>query len=138
MRWKQLKEGTWALVFETGDEAMDGLKRFAAEHGVTAARFTAIGAFSDCVLAYFDWQTKEYEEHPLDEQAEVLALSGDVADGEVHAHVVVGLRDTTARGGHLVRAHVRPTLELILDVAPAHLRKSHDPETGLALIDLDA
>jgi uncharacterized protein len=37
-----------------------------------------------------------------------------------------------------MRAHVRPTLELILGESPAHLRKRHDPESGLALIVPDA
>jgi predicted DNA-binding protein with PD1-like motif len=36
--------------------------------------------------------------------------------------------------GHLGPAHVRPTLEVILTEAPAHLRKVKDPQTGLALI----
>jgi predicted DNA-binding protein with PD1-like motif len=30
-----------------------------------------------------------------------------------------------------------PTLEVIVTETPAHLRRRHDPETGLALIDLD-
>jgi hypothetical protein len=33
---------------------------------------------------------------------------------------------------------VRPTLEVIVTEAPAHLRREHDPATGLALIDLRA
>lgn len=143
MRAKLLHEAeglrTWALVFEAGDEVMEGLSRFAAEQGVTAAQLTAIGAFSEVTLAYFDWERKEYVEHPLAEQVEVLTLAGDVAleEGEprVHAHVVVGRADTSARGGHLLRARVRPTLEVVLVEAPAHLRKRHDPESGLALID---
>jgi predicted DNA-binding protein with PD1-like motif len=52
----------------------------------------------------------------------------------VHAHVVVGRSDGTTRGGHLLEAHVRPTLELILSESPVHLRKEMDEETGLALI----
>ncbi len=40
--------------------------------------------------------------------------------------------------GHLGKAHVRPTLEVIVTESPAHLRKRHDPESGLALIRADA
>lgn len=142
MKAKRLDERTWALVFDQGDEAMEGLRRFAEEEGVTAAQFTAIGAFSKVTLAYFAWERKEYVEHPLEEQVEVLTLAGDVAleDGkpQVHAHVVVGRSDTTARGGHLISGRVRPTLEVILVESPAHLRKRHDPESGLTLIDLGA
>jgi predicted DNA-binding protein with PD1-like motif len=134
-------ERTFALIFETGDEAMAGLVDFARKNDLAAARFTAIGAFRDVVLAYFDWEAKEYRKVPVREQVEVLSLIGDVAqkDGEpkVHAHVVVGRADCTTRGGHLIEAHVRPTLEVMLTESPSHLRKEHDEETGLALIRID-
>ena len=47
-------EKTYALIFETGDEAIAGMTEFAATHSVTAAHFTAIGAFQEATLAYFD------------------------------------------------------------------------------------
>jgi hypothetical protein len=129
---------TFVLVFETGDEAMEGLNGFAREHSLSAAQFTGIGAFSDVVLGYFDWKKKEYEPIRIDEQVEVVALIGDVAlekdEPAVHVHVVVAGADGAARGGHLLKAHVRPTLEIVLTESPAHLRKRYDPESGLALI----
>ena len=142
MKSKQIDAETWAVVFDRGDEAVAGLESFAREQGLTAASFTGIGAFSEATLGYFDWESKEYEEIPVSEQVEVLSLIGDVAekDGEpaLHAHVVLGLRDGSARGGHLLRGVVRPTLEVVLHRSPEHLRKRHDPASGLALIDLDA
>jgi hypothetical protein len=133
-------ERTYALVFEKGDTVLPELEAFASEHGITAARFTAIGAFSDVTLGYFDRDRKDYLEIPLQEQVEALSLLGDIADEDgkpkVHAHVVVGLRDGRTRGGHLLEAHVWPTLEVILDESPEHLRKRSDAETGLALIEL--
>lgn len=132
------EETTHVLVFGTDDEVVSTLEAFAREHEITAAHFTAIGAFRELTLGYFDWERKEYEEIPLAEQVEVLTLAGDVAlkgaEPSVHAHVVVGKRDGSAHGGHLVEARVRPTLELVLVESPAQLRKEHDPETGLALI----
>lgn len=131
-------ERTYALVFDVGDEVASGLAQFVEDHNFTASRFTAIGAFSDAVLGYFDWTTKEYERIPIDEQVEVLAMVGDVAldagKPKVHAHVVVGLRSGHTRGGHLLQAHVRPTLEVILTESPGYLKREHDPESGLALI----
>lgn len=132
---------TFALVFGTGDEVASGLAAFAREHRLGAASFTAIGAFRDVTLGYFDWDEKDYRKNPLREQTEVLSLVGDVAEDEtgepkVHAHVVVGRSDGTAHGGHLLEAHVRPTLEVVLTESPAHLRKRYDPESHLALIRL--
>jgi predicted DNA-binding protein with PD1-like motif len=133
---------TFVLVFATGDEAHAGLSRFARAHELAAAHFTGIGAFSDVVLGYFDWQAKDYKPIRIEEQVEVVALIGDVALDEgqpsVHAHVVVAGADGHARGGHLLEGHVRPTLEVVLSESPAHLRKRYDPGSGLALIALDA
>jgi predicted DNA-binding protein with PD1-like motif len=129
---------TFALVFDTGEEPVSLLTRFASEHNITAARFTAIGAFSDVVVAYFDWEKKDYVRIPIREQVEVLALVGDIAVSEskpkIHAHVVVGKRDATAHGGHLMEARVRPTLEVVLTESATALARRHDPDSGLALI----
>ena len=131
-------ERTMALVFDTGEEPMSLLARFAEEHNLEAAHFTAIGAFSEVVVAYFDWDRKDYLRIPIREQVEVLALVGDVALAEskpkIHAHVVLGKRDGTAHGGHLMEARVRPTLEVILTESAGTLARRHDPASGLALI----
>ena len=96
-------------------------------------------AASSVRLAWFSWERKRYEPSvTLDEQVELLSLIGDVAlkEGEpvVHAHAVVGRKDGTAHGGHLLKAHIRPTCEVVLTESPAHLQKFIDPESGLALI----
>ncbi len=131
---------TFAVIFETGDEVMSGLLKFARENQLGGSHFTAIGAFSDVTLGYFEIERKEYKKIPLAEQVEALSLIGDVAikDGEpkVHAHVVVGRADGTAFGGHLLEAHVRPTLEVMLTESPRHLQRQFDQATGLALITL--
>ena len=135
----QERPRTYALVFETGDEIVSTLKQFAIEYRLAGSSFKAIGALSDAKVAWFNWETKRYEvAADIHEQIEVLSLIGDIAlhDGhpEIHAHMVVGKKDGTAHGGHLLEAHVRPTLEVILTESPEELRKEHDPESGLALI----
>ncbi|HWY46846.1 MAG TPA: PPC domain-containing DNA-binding protein [Bryobacteraceae bacterium] len=130
----------FALVFDTGEEAMSGLLSFAKEHSLVGAHFTGIGAFSQVVLGYYDWEKKEYLKIPVDEQVEVVSLVGDVAlekdQPKIHAHVVVGKRNGSTAGGHLLKAYVRPTLEIVLTESPAHLRREFDPASGLALIRL--
>ena len=137
---EQQGEKTFVLIFETGDEVASGLLDFARNHHLDSSHFTALGAFSDVVVGYFDWAKKEYKRISLPEQVEVLALVGDIAlnQGEptVHAHVVVGKADGTAHGGHLLEAHVRPTLEVVLVESAQHLQRQSDPASGLALIRL--
>ncbi len=134
-------EKTYVVIFDKGDEVAAGLLDVAKQYNLDAASLTAIGAFSDVTLGYFDRERKEYKKNRVEEQVEVLSLIGDIAvkeDGtpQVHAHVVVGRSDGTTRGGHLLEAHVWPTLEVIIVESPAHLRKKTDSETGLALISL--
>lgn len=133
-------EKTFAVIFSTGDEVASGLLDFARAHRVTAAHFTAIGAFSDATLGYFDWEKKDYLKIPVNEQVEVISLIGDIAlekgAPKLHAHVVVGRRDGSVMGGHLIEAHVRPTLEIIFEESPARLTREIDPESRLALIRL--
>jgi uncharacterized protein len=133
-------EKTFAVIFDKGDECIAGLLDFAKQHNLNAAHFTAIGAFSDVTLGFFDRQRMDYQKIPLNEQVEVLSLVGNIArDGDapkVHAHVVLGKPDGSAYGGHLLEAHVWPTLEVIVVEAPQHLQRTIDAETGLALIRL--
>lgn len=129
---------TFVIVFETGDESVAGLRGFAKEQGLTAAQITGIGAFSGVVLKYFDWERKDYLEIPVPEQVEVASLVGDVAalpDGPVvHVHLVIGKRDGSAMAGDIAEGRVRPMLEVVLRESPAYLRRVHDPDSGLALI----
>jgi predicted DNA-binding protein with PD1-like motif len=131
---------TYAVVFDTGDEIMSGLTTFAKDQGLDASDFTALGAFSSSLLGYFDVERKEYRKIPVEEQAEVLSLVGNITIEQgapkVHAHVVLGLADGTTRGGHVLEAHARPTLELVLVESPVELRRKFDEKTGLALISL--
>ena len=131
----------WAVIFDTDDEVMVGLKEFAKTEHLMAAHFTGIGAFADVTVAWFDLKKQSYQPIQIAEQVEVLSLIGDVAEFEgktsVHAHICVAKRDGTAHGGHLQKGRVRPTLELIVIESPAHLRKSFRAEFGLPLIDLD-
>jgi hypothetical protein len=131
---------TFALIFDKGDEVMKELIAFAEQEKLAGAHFTAIGAFSEVTLGYFQRDRKAYKRMVLAEQVEVLSLLGDIAldptgVAKAHAHVVVGLSDGQTRGGHLLAARVWPTLEVILVESPAFLRKRHDPDSGLALID---
>lgn len=131
---------TFVVVLATGDEVVQVLTAFAKEHGLSASSFKAIGAFSNAVVAYFEWSTKHYRHIPIDEQVEVLSLVGDITregdEPKLHAHVVVGKSDATAHGGHLIEGVVRPTLEVVLTELPRPLHRRFNREAGLALIEL--
>jgi len=129
----------YALVFDKGEELLEGLTRFATEKVLSASGVTGIGAFSELTLGYFDRDLKDYKKIEMKEQVEVLCMTGDITieNGKprAHVHVIVGKSDATAHGGHIIRAVVWPTLEVIVTEAPQYLCRRLDPETGLPLID---
>ncbi|HVT44330.1 MAG TPA: DUF296 domain-containing protein [Thermoanaerobaculia bacterium] len=128
------------LVFDRGDEVLGTLGRFAREQRVQGGHFAAIGALSSAVVAYWNPESREYEKIAVGEQVEVLALIGDVAiEGEetkVHAHIVLGKRDGSTIGGHLLKGTVYPTLEMHFVDAGIALERTKDPETKLSLIEI--
>ena len=130
---------TYALVYEKGDEFMSELQRFAEQHALAASHFTAIGAFSDAMFGYFDRQKMDYIKIPVHEQVEVLSLNGNITledDGyKIHAHTVLGKADGNTIGGHILEAHVWPTLEVVIEESAKYLVRRLDPETGLPLLD---
>ena len=130
----------FVLILSRGDEALSALAAFARDEKVVNARFVAIGAVRDPEVGWFDVTRKAYKAMSLDEQMEVLTLSGDIALAEsgqpiVHAHLVLGRSDGSAWGGHLLRATVSPTLEVYVTTYPQPLYKRLDSETQLQLID---
>jgi uncharacterized protein len=131
---------TYAVIFEDGDEVSSGLLEFAKRNALGASHFTAIGGFREVTLGYYQLDKREYKQIPVKEQVEVLSLVGDItmqeSEPKIHAHVVVGTSEGMARGGHLIKGHVRPTLELVVTESPQHLHRQHDEASCLALIHI--
>jgi predicted DNA-binding protein with PD1-like motif len=138
---KQINENppTYLLVFDRGDEVIERLTAFARDANILFASFHALGAFERATFAFWNWDTRRYEDIPIGEQVEVVSLVGNVARDEkgkhrVHAHVSLGKRDGSLIGGHLKVGIVRPTLELVLTQSNVEITRRRDDETGLPLI----
>jgi len=133
----------YLIRLEPGDEVIESLKRFASEHKVGFAELSAIGTFRRVTLGYFDVTANVYRHQTVEEQVEVLSLSGNISRGEdgepvVHLHVTVGRSDYHTLGGHLVEATVNPTLEVVVTTIPATVHRRRDPATGLMMWHLEA
>ncbi len=136
----QDKQRTFAIILDNHDEVIESIRFFATAKKLAAAQFTAIGAFSEATLGFFDFSIKDYKKIEVKEQVEVLTLNGDISlfndNQQVHAHVVLGKNDGSTYGGHLLSAIVHPTLEIILTESPAHLHREMDKEAGIPLIKI--
>ncbi|NLG50601.1 MAG: DNA-binding protein [Chloroflexi bacterium] len=133
-------ERTYVVVLDKGEEFVSSIEQFAREYSLKGSHFTAIGAFQDVVLGFYDMERQDFKRIPITEQVEVLSLIGNIAishrEPKLHAHVVVGKSDGTAHGGHVLEAHAWPTLEVIVDEEPGRLQRHVDEETRLALLTI--
>jgi predicted DNA-binding protein with PD1-like motif len=110
---------TYVVILEDGEEVGASLIRFAQENHLGSSSINGIGALSGAQVGWFDWKTKSYKPAtPINEQAEVLSMIGDISmqNGTpvLNLHLVVRRQDGTAYGGHLFTAHANPALEVIL------------------------
>jgi len=123
----------WVIRFQDGENLLEGLKGLGLK---SAAILGAVGMLRDLAFGY--WDGERYVEEPVPEPVELLSLSGNIgeADGEVvvHAHVVAGMRDGNAIGGHLLRATVHNTTEMVLlQLSRVRLARKPDPSGLLGL-----
>jgi predicted DNA-binding protein with PD1-like motif len=135
---------TFVVALERGDRLVESIAGFAAAEGLAASEFTAIGALESATLAFFDPESREYAEIPVDEQVEIASLNGRITRPEggegnphLHVHCVLGRADGSAVAGHLIEARVRPTAEVLITDSPTELHRRTDPDSGLQVIDPD-
>lgn len=144
MKSKSINDGAeriFVLVLAQGEEAFKIITEFADKEKISGASVSAIGAFSRAHLGWFDLAEKKYQPIDVNSQCEVLSLMGDVAQGDdgkasLHLHAVLGLKDGTLRGGHLLSGLVQPTLEVTIRETVAHLRRKKRADLGIALISI--
>jgi predicted DNA-binding protein with PD1-like motif len=139
--WEKAGERIFVLILDPGEEAFAAITEFAGREELRGASLTALGAFERAVVGWFDMDEKKYRNIPVDRQCELLSAIGDIAEGDdgnasLHLHVVLGLSDGSTKGGHLLKATVRPTMEVTVVETPVHLRRKKRPDLGIALISL--
>ncbi len=133
-------ERQYLLVLDTGDEVTWCLGAFAEGAHITG-HFAAIGAVREATVAFWNPETLEYEHIAVREQSEVVAFSGTVAvDAQgkwrAHGHIVLADRSGRTMGGHLVKAYVNPTLEIVFTESAVWLERAKDEATRLSLLKL--
>jgi uncharacterized protein len=130
----------YVLKLDPDEEVMSTLLHFVGRERINAGYFMAFGAFSRVRLQYFDFNTKQYREHQVNQQVEVVSLLGNIARANgkpmIHMHAAVADSHIQTFSGHIAEGFVRPTLELFLTKLDGELRRERDPVSGLELLDL--
>lgn len=120
---------------------MASLVNFLQRHAVASGALSGIGALTDIELGFFRRRDSSYTRRVMNGEWELLSLAGNVSrsGGEpfVHAHVVLGDEGYRTTGGHLFRAVVTVTAEIVVHTWRAEIERMRDPAVGVMALCLD-
>ena len=127
------------LRAQKGEEVVSLLTRLIDEEKITCGRVTGIGATDKITIGLYNVGTQEYHKATIEEEMEILSLSGNLTrkDGNpyVHVHGAFATLDKVY-GGHVNEVWISATAEIIIDVIDLVVEREIDKETGLNLIKL--
>jgi len=114
-----------------GEDLIDSLSSLGINSGVV---LNGVGMFRDLELGY--WDGKDYVRESISEPVELLSLQGNLGDkqGEliVHCHTTVAKRGGAAVGGHVLKATVNNTAEILIRRLSGIKLERKREKTGLA------
>lgn len=123
---------------EKGTSMTDEILTLAKKERIKTARVEAIGTVNKLKIAFFNHESKTYEEHEYEEQLEVTGIIGNVTlkDGLpfLHLHGTFGRRDLSVIGGHIISATVSPLLEVVITPTENTATRRFNEELGLNTI----
>lgn len=132
------KDNTFIIRILRGEEAVQEIINFCEEKNINAGWVSGLGACDKTELSYYDLAKKEYIKKTVDEECELLNLTGNIAfaDGKrmLHAHVTLGRSDYSTIGGHVHSMRISGTGEIYITKLDAHFERELDEETGLKLL----
>ncbi len=124
---------------DRGEEICEQLKVICEKEGVTLASVSAIGAVGDFTVGVFNPHTKEYKANTFTGDYEIVSLLGNVTelDGKFYSHLHMSAGDEEGKvfGGHLNRAVVSATCEMVIDVIDGRVDRKFSDEIGLNLLE---
>ncbi len=128
----------WFLRIDKGEEVLETLAAFCRQKGNTLGSISGIGAAGQITLGLFETKTKTYKATDLTGDFEITALTGNVTtkEGEVYLHVHATLSDIECRayGGHLNKALISGTCEVVIDQVQGGIEREFNADIGLNLM----
>lgn len=124
---------------DPGEELCAQLKQLAEREQIHLAQISGLGAVGDVTAGVFHPADKQYQSNTFQGDFEIVALHGTVTtkDGApyLHLHMAFGDTDGHVFGGHLNRAVVSATCELIIQVYTGTVERRFSEEIGLNLLE---
>ena len=136
MEYKRFNKTIVARI-DKGEEILDKIKEIALKENIKLANINALGATNDFTVGVYKIEEKKYYANEFKGNFEIVSLTGTIntmnKEFYTHIHMSAGNDKGEVFGGHLNRAIVSATCEMIINIIDGEVDRFHDDEIGLNL-----
>lgn len=136
MEYRRMKN-TIIVRIDKGEEILEKVKELALAENIKLASVQAIGAIGDFTVGALKTEEKQYKSKCFQGDFEIVSLTGTINtmndEFYTHLHLSAGKENGEVFGGHLNRAVVSATCEMIVQVIDGRVDRKFDEKTGLNL-----
>lgn len=122
---------------DRGEEILDKIKEVALKENIKLANVNALGATNEFTVGVFKTDEKKYYSNEFRGDFEIVSLTGTIntMNGEfyTHIHMSAGNEKGEVFGGHLNRAIVSATCEMVINIIDGVVDREFNDEIGLNL-----
>ena len=129
---------TYVMRLDPGDEIVEKVLWLAAVEQIKLASVSGLGAVDNVTLGIYSPDTKQFKANMFRADFEIVSLTGNITThrGRPYAHLHMAVSDLAGRcyGGHLNRAVVSATAEIIIQTIPGEIDRQPNAKIGLNLL----
>ena len=122
---------------DRGEEILESIKRIALAENIKLASVSALGAVDDFTVGVYNVEEKKYYSNSFTGSFEIVSLTGTIntMNGEFYAHLHMSAGNDRGEvfGGHLNKAMVSATCEMVITLINGRVDREYDEITGLNL-----
>ena len=137
MEYKRFTD-TILLRIDRGEEIIEQVRAVAEKEQIRLASVEALGATDDFTVGVYDVAEKRYDSRTFTGPHEIVSLVGTITEKDgafyQHLHMSAGNAACEIFGGHLNRAVVSVTCEMVIRVINGAVDRAPDPQTGINLL----
>ncbi|WP_294189809.1 PPC domain-containing DNA-binding protein [uncultured Clostridium sp.] len=126
------------LRLEKGEEVIESIKNLCEKEDIKVGSISGLGASNHVVVGLFKVDEKKYYSNTFEEDFEITNLTGNISrmNGEVYLHIHGTFANVEGKcvGGHLNKAVISATSEIIIDKINGEVGRQFSEEIGLNLI----
>ena len=128
---------TIVLRIDKGEEILESIKSLALKENIKLANVNALGAVGEFTVGVFKTQEKKYYANEFKGDFEIVSLTGTIntMNDEFYSHLHMSAGDDKGQvfGGHLNKAIVSATCEMVINIIDGTVDREYNEEIGLNL-----